>query len=492
MDIPEQFNAATYFIDRHMDTSYIDKIAIDCDGTQITYKELHDQVNKFGNYLLNKGVRKGDRIVLLLLDTPWFAISFFAAIKIGAIPIPLNTQLGSDQYDHYFNDSDSSTLIVDKALANAVTRDLKNFIVIDTDLESELQNRSSDLQAAATHKDDEAFWLYTSGSTGLPKACVHLQHDMVVTSEHFAKGVLNIDENDRCFSVSKLYFAYGLGNALYFPLSVGATAILLPDRPKPERIFEIIEKYKPSLFFSVPTNYLALLEHDGDYDLSSIRHCVSAGEPLPRVIFDRFKDRFGHEILDGIGSTEALQTFISNRPDNIMPGSTGEIVPGYNAKITNAEGNLVTTGGVGDLWIESDAVCSHYWNRPDATKESIHGNWLKTGDRYSQDNDGFFWFKGRSDDMIKSGGQWVSPVEVEGLLMEHPAIQEAAVVAHSESDLTRIKAFVVLRSDESPDNILDFASSKLPRYKRPAWIEVVNELPKTATGKIQRFKLREL
>ena len=309
---------------------------------------------------------------------------------------------------------------------------------------------SSNLDAARTSKDDPAFWLYSSGSTGRPKACVHLQHDMVVCAERYAKAILHATESDRFFSVAKLFFAYGLGNGLYFSLAVGATSILLPGPPKPQVVFELVKRTRPTLFFSVPSNYAKLLaqltEASHTPDFSSVRHAISAGECLPASIFHRFKDRFGVEILDAIGSTEALHMFIANRPGAVKPGSSGTIIPGFEARIVDEKNQPVAPGEMGDLFVKTDAACACYWNQHEKTKDTISGHWLRTGDRYFQDADGYFWYAGRSDDMLKVSGTWVSPVEIENQLLEHPLVQEAAVVGRKDEDgLVKTVACVVLR-----------------------------------------------
>jgi benzoate-CoA ligase len=324
---------------------------------------------------------------------------------------------------------------------------------------------------------------------------------MVVCAELAGKGLLGISASDRTFSVAKLFFAYGLGNALYFPFAVGATTILWPGPPTAADVYDVIERHRPTIFYSVPTGYGMLLAHTrdtGEFDLSSVRLAVSAGEALPPALLDRFKDRFGLEIVDGIGSTEALHVFISNRPGAIRPGSTGTVVDGYEARILDDNGAVMPTGEIGNLWVKGDSVCAGYWNQHQKTIETIQGAWLRTGDKYRQDSEGYFWYAGRSDDMLKVGGQWVSPIEVENVLLTHAAVRECAVVAYEDRDtLTKPMAFVVLRAatDATPERAAElqqFVATTLAVYKRPRRVVFVSELPKTATGKIQRFKLRAL
>jgi benzoate-CoA ligase len=375
---------------------------------------------------------------------------------------------------------------------------LRHIVVVDRDFADLLARGSATLDAEPTSRDAPAFWLYSSGSTGAPKGCVHLHHDMVICAELFAKGVLGIREDDRCFSVAKLFFAYGLGNALYFPLAVGATSILWPGAPTPANVYAVVDEHQPTLLFSVPTGYGMLLAHPGTFGLSTVRLAVSAGEALPPALYERFKQRFGVDIIDGIGSTEALHMFISNRPDAIRPGSSGLIVPGYEARVLDDERQPVEHGDIGNLWVKGDSVCACYWNQHDKTKATIEGDWIRTGDKYTQDADGFFWFAGRSDDMLKVGGLWVSPVEVENALVAHEAVQECGVVGCEDHDtLVKPVAFVVLKAGVEGTAALagelqQFVRSRLAEYKRPRWVEFVPELPKTATGKIQRFKLRDL
>ena len=513
--LPDEFNAATYFIDRHLQEGRGEKLAFECERSTVSYRQLGDRVNRAGNALRQLGVRVEERVLLLLLDTPEFAASFFGAIKIGAVPVPVNTLLKPSDYQYMLNNSRARVAIVNQALYPQIhaiptekLRYLKHVIVAGEDSPANalsfnqmLEQHSPELDAEPTNKDDAAFWLYSSGSTGFPKACVHLQHDMVVCCERYAKGILDIAASDRCFSVAKLFFAYGLGNALYFPLAVGATSILYSGPPKPQHVFETIERHRPTLFFSVPSNFAALLAYHRDdgreFDLSSVRYAVSAGESLPAAIFHRFKERFDVEILDAIGSTEVLHMFIANRPGAVRPGSSGQIISGYDAKIVDENNQPVKTGEIGNLLVKADSTCSHYWNQHEKSKDTIEGHWIRTGDKYSQDTDGYFWYAGRSDDMLKCSGVWVSPVEIESVLIEHPAVQEAAVVGRKDQDdLMKPLACVVLKNGTAATSDLareleEFVVRRLPVFKRPRWVEFFPELPKTATGKLQRYKLRQ-
>jgi benzoate-CoA ligase family protein len=511
--LPDEFNAAVYFIDRHLSEGRAGKVAIECGDQRVTYGQLAGLVNHFGNGLKTLGVRMEERVLLLLVDTPEFAACFFGAIKIGAVPVPVNTLLKTADYQYLVNNSRARVVVVSESLLTLIQRIprgelpyLEAIVVVGQAPAGmlsfdELTSKSaSDLAPAPTRKDDAAFWLYSSGSTGQPKACVHLQHDMVVSSERYAKAILKIREDDRFFSVAKLFFAYGLGNGLYFPLAVGATSILLPGPPRPQSVFEVFERHRPTLFFSVPSNYVKLLAHEPEraFDLSYVRHAISAGEALPASVFHRFKQRFGVEILDAIGSTEALHMMISNAPGAVRPGSSGTIIPGFDAKIVDDNDQPVAPGEIGNLLVKADSTCACYWNEHEKTKETISGHWLRTGDKYHQDGDGYFWYAGRSDDMIKVSGVWISPIEIERVLVEHPAVQEVAVIFRQDADeLLKPAACVVLRNGAQGSQPLarelqDFVLERLPAYKRPRWIEFMEELPKTATGKVQRFKLRTL
>jgi len=511
--IPEAFNVATYFVDRHWFESRGSSIAIECGDEQVTYAQLLERTNRVGNVLRQLGVRMEERVALLLLDSPEFLYSFFGAIKIGAVAVPTNTYLQPQDYDYLLNDCRARVLIVHRSLLPVVSliprkrlRHLEHIVVVGAaeagSFEKLMQAASPQLEAAPTSKDDAAFWLYSSGSTGTSKACIHLHHDMVVCSELYAKNILQMTASDRCYSVARLFFAYGLGNAGYYPLSCGATTILSPPRPEPTTIYANIERYRPTLFFSVPSNFAALLSHhrlDGrEFDLSSVRHGISAGESLPAPLFERFKSRFGVEILDALGSTEALHMVISNCPGEVRAGSSGKVIPGYEARLVDDEGHDVVQGEIGSLLVKGDSICAGYWNRHEKTKATFEGAWFRTGDKYYQDEDGYFWYAGRADDLFKVNGRWLNPAEVESALIAHPAVQEAAVIARVDANgLTKPAAYVVVRAnfvanEELVRTLQDWVTEKIGAYKHPRWVEFLPELPKTATGKLQRYKLREM
>ncbi len=512
-DIPDRYNASEVLY-HNLDAGRADKIAIHCGDQTVTFAQLAETANRVGNGLLDLGLSAGSRLMMLLLDTPEFPATFFGAMRAGFVPIPTNTVLPPEDYEYFLKDSEAEAVVVSDVLfpkikaVRANCPELQHVIVVGgtdepdvIDWASWTGSAAAALEPADTGKDDPAFWLYSSGSTGFPKGVVHLQHDIRFTTETYARQVLGIREADITFSASKAFHAYGLGNNVTFPYSVGASTVLYPGRPTPEAVYEQIDRYKPTLFFTAPTLYAAMLavpDAEVRWDLSSLRLCVSAAEALPAELFHQWRKRFGVEILDGIGSTELLHIFISNPPGNVKPGSSGLPVPGYAAKIVDEHGETVAQGEAGDLLITGDSAAPYYWNKPDKTTHTMRGDWMFTGDRYWQDEQGYYYYDGRSDDMLKVSGQWVSPIEVENTLIEHPAVLESAVVAaRDEADLVKPKAFVILQEgfepgDELERELQDFVKSRIAPFKYPRRIEFVEDLPKTATGKIQRFRLRDV
>jgi len=509
---PPQYNLTTKLVDEMVEKGLGDKVLVYYQDKTYTYRDIQSMVNKAGNALRTLGVQIEGRVMLVMYDSPEAMASFFGAVKIGAIPVPVNYMFTRHDYRYLLNNSRARTLIADADFIEEIEGFsdsflyLKNTIVVGETSKPhhigfhDLISRSSDeLAAAYTTSDDAAFWNYTSGSTGTPKAAVHLQHDAFTCIDGFARATLGITGDDIIFSASKFFFSYGLGNSFFFPLGTGAAVVLLPDRPLPGTVLATIERYRPTIFCGIPTLYANILQTEDaeKYDLSSLRICISAGESLPRDIFFRWKERFGIEILEHIGSTEMVQAFISNRPGDVKPGSTGKVVPGYSVRIVDDSGNDVPDGEIGSILVKGDSAAAYYYRNHEKTKASMLGEWFRTGDQFYKDAEGYYYYCGRDDDMLKVGGIWVSPIEVEDSLISHPAVLEAAVVAkNDERDLVKPKAFIVLKKDYAPSeelskDIQDFVKKNLAPYKYPRWVEFVNDLPKTATGKIQRYKLRE-
>jgi benzoate-CoA ligase family protein len=511
--ISQYYNVTTKLIDETVEKGMGDKVLVYYKDETYTYAEMQKMINRVGNALKILGVHMEERVMLVMYDSPEAMACFFGTIKIGAIPIPINYMYTMHDYRYLLNNSRARTLIADSDFIEAIEgfRDkflyLENTIIVGEKTRAyhisfhDIVDRCSDkLDVAYTTFEDAAFWNYTSGSTGVPKAAVHLQHDVFFCIDNYAKAVLGLTHEDILFSASKFFFAYGLGNSFFYPPALGASVVLLPARPRPETIFSTITKYRPTVFFGVPTLYANMLEvkdNEKKYDLSSLRICTSAGEALPKEIFNEWKERFGLEILDGIGSTELLHIFISNRPGDVKPGSSGRLVPGYQARIVDDNGKEVPEGEVGTLLVHGESTALYYYRHSEKTKTSMLGEWFNTGDKYYRDAEGYYYYRGRGDDMLKVGGIWVSPIEVEDALVSHPAVLEAAVVAKKDEHyLVKPQAFVVLKKGKHPSEKLEkdikaFVKKSIAPYKYPRWIEFVKKLPKTTTGKIQRYKLRE-
>lgn len=504
----EQFNVAVPFIDRHVAEGRGSKVAIRTLNDSVTYADLAANVNRCAVLLSRFGLERGDRMLMVVKDCPAFFYLFWGAIKAGVIPVPLNTLLRSASYTYMIEDSGAAALYYSPEFANEVLPAIAGSsraprVVLCTEGEENsladlLVDANPNFEAVTASADDDCFWLYSSGSTGAPKAAVHRHRDMVVTSQRFGVETLGIRENDAFYSEAKLFFAYGLGNNLSFPLWVGATAVLNEHRPGPASSFPLIEQTRPTLYFGVPTLYAAYLQHftKEKPDLSSVRQCVSAGEALPAEILRRWHEETGLWILDGIGSTEALHIFISNTPSDVRPGSSGRVVPGYSARILDERGVDVPDGETGQLLISGASTARCYWNNAERTATTMVDGWLNTGDTYRRDAEGYFYYCGRSDDMMKVGGIWCSPFEIESRLVEHPQVVEAAVVGRIDrEDLVKPEAFVVLKGGGGGSPVLaaelaEFCRKGLAPYKYPRQVNFVTELPKTATGKIQRFVLR--
>jgi len=526
-NIPDEFNFGTFLLDRHLQEGRGEKVAVIYKDKRYNYRQIAETANRVGNALRELGVEQENRVMICLPDSPAVIFSYFGAMRIGAVPVPVSTMATPQDCCYYLNDSRAKVLITNGELApkfEEVRQDLKylrHFIVVDTPAEGRTgecqaaENRadgrisfeamlgvaSASLEPVATSKDDMAFWLYSSGTTGKPKGVVHLHHDLLYLLPAYCEA-LSIGEDDIIFSLSKMYFSYGNNNSLTIPFYCGATVILEPELPKPEVLFAVLTEHRPTVFYGVPTAYLAMLNYvdnaTANYDLTSLRICMSSGEAMPRAIFDRWKALFGVEILEQLGSTDVGSAYMATLPGKLKPGSCGTILPGSEARLLDEDGKEVAQGETGALWLKNDGTTPFYWNKHDQSKKSIQGEWFNTGDKFYQDEDGFYWFKGRADDMLKAGGIWLSPLEVEGILYEHPAVLECAVVGvPDQAELEKPVAFVVLKEGLDPSAALertlqDFVRGRIAHYKSPRQVFFVRELPRTATGKVQRFKLKEM
>lgn len=505
------YNAVSWLLDRNVDEGRGTKLAFTDTVSELTYRGLQQQSCRVANLLRRLGVRREERVAMIMLDTVDFPAVFLGAIRAGIVPVPLNTLLTSDQYAYVLADCRARVLFVSEALLPVVKDmvgrmpDLEHVVVSGkeshghTKLSDELADESDSFATVATHPDEPAFWLYSSGSTGMPKGVRHLHSNLAATAETYARQVLGIREDDVCLSAAKLFFAYGLGNAMTFPMSVGATTVLNSERPTPASMFALMDKYNPSIFYGVPTLFSAMLNDEAMKNArggARLRICTSAGEALPESVGNAWKSRFNVDILDGVGSTELLHIFLSNAPGDIKYGTAGRPVPGYRVRLVNDAGDDVPDGEVGELLVDAPSAGEGYWNQRSKSRQTFEGHWTRTGDKYIRDADGRYTFCGRSDDMFKVSGIWVSPFEVESALITHPAVLEAAVVPEADPEgLLKPKAFVVLRSGVTTDGLhealKEHVKQKIGPWKYPRWIDVVESLPKTATGKIQRFKLRD-
>jgi len=496
------FNLFDYFLGDDRLAKIGGHAAIEFRGRSISYRELRNETENFAGQLRARGLGEGDRVALLLFDSPEFVACFLAAAKIGAIAVPMNTFLSREDVSFILADSGARLLVVESELQNKLSAssvfEESSSLVIETDNRTPLRNiQASPVDAVSTTERTPAFLLYTSGSTGKPKGVLHLHGSIRHTVESYGKTVLRLTGKDRVYSSSKLFFAYGLGNSLSFPLAAGATVILDSGRPTAQGIATLLEEQSPTVLFGVPALYLSLLEfvaNGGALNASKLRVCVSAGEALPASIFEDWHRKFGLKILDGIGSTEMLHIFISNRETEAQAGSSGTLVPGYDAKLVDDQVSEVHD--LGNLWVRGSSATVGYWSRPELTRETILDGWVRTGDIYRRERDGFFYHIGRADDCFKVRGLWVSPVEVEGALLAHPLVSDAAVVsAVGSNGLATVKAYVVIRAEKEKvlkEELITFVRSRIAAYKAPSEIEFIDEMPRTATGKIQRFKLRAI
>ena len=510
-----RYNAAVDMIDRNVAEARGGKLALIDPKTKLTYAELAERVDRFANALPRLGIGRERRIALIMLDTVALPVAFWGAIKAGVVPVPLNTLLPAETWRFMIEDSRAAAVVISSELyerAQPMLEEIqqrRHLHVIIDDWPSDqktigfatlIGSSAPKAEAADTHADDVAFWLYSSGSTGSPKGTCHVQSSPMATAKLFGQGVLGIGPDDVVFSAAKLFFAYGLGNGMSFPFAVGATAVLMPDRPTPDSVLATMRTNNPTIFCGVPTLFASMLAHP---DLQKgagsnrLRLCTSAGEALPEEIGNRWQQRVGCEVIDGIGSTEMLHIFCSNRPGKVRYGSSGTPVPGYEAKLLDDDGTPIATGDIGELVIKGPSAAQGYWLQREKSRRTFRGEWTHTGDKYRIGEDGFYYYCGRTDDMFKVSGIWVSPFEVESVLVSHKAVLEAAVVGKEDTDgLVKPAAFIVLKTGFTADDTLleelkAHVKSEAGAWKYPRWMEVRAELPKTATGKIQRFKLRQ-
>jgi len=510
-ELPEQFNFATALLDRHLAEGRGGQMALWGPAGNLTYEDLYGLANRAGNALRSLGLEPEQRVLLLLRDSPEFIATYLGAMKMGAVPVGLNTFAHPSDYEFYLSNSRARLLVGDAEFLEPIesllrrTASLRGVVSVRGDgisgahrFDQIVSAQSEELDPAPTHKDQPAYWVYTSGSTGESKAAVHLHRSTMFAVEPFIRHVVRLTHADINFSVARLFFSYGLVNSLFMPLWAGAGVALLPERPEPEAILNMVEQYKPTILYSVPTAYGRMLREDFDEKrIASLRLCVSAGEALPAPIFHRWKEKTNLEIVDGVGSTEFGYIFLANRPGQVVPGTSGTVLPEHKFRLIDPAGKDAGPGGMGELWVSGHSVAAYYFRNHEASKKTFLGEWLRTNDQYQMDDGGVLTYQGRSDDLFKSGGIWVSPIQVESTLLAHPAVAEASVVAERDGQgLEKPIAYVVLKagheaSDRITHELRSFTRERLAVYKCPKSFHYVKELPKTATGKIQRFKLRQ-
>ena len=509
--LPERYNASRILFD-NLGNGNAERTALIGPAGRRSYRELCAEAARWGHGFRSLGLKRGDRILLFLDDTPAYPAAFFGAVRAGFVPLLINTLTTPDLLQFYLSDASAQVAVVDAEFCSRFNADackdtpLRMLVVVngaasdhavaDARVADEwLQGFGSELDEADTHRNEMAFWMYSSGSTGRPKGIVHLQHDMAYSEQAFARNVLKLTPDDICFSVPKIFFAYGFGNSITFPFSVGAATLLLPGQPKPASIFAAIEQYRPTVFFGLPTLYISLTKAEGAdaTDFSSLRMAVSAAEVLSAEVFNGWKALTGLEIIEGLGSTEVLHIYLCNRADNKKLGAAGLRVSGYEIMLRDSDGRDVGDNEEGILWVRGDSATPSYWNRPEKTAETVRdGGWIYTGDRFVRDSDGFHFFRGRADDLIKISGQWVYPLEVELCLADHPDVRECAVYAAELPDRRMtLKAVVVMNrggydSGEATRRLQDYVKARLLPYKYPREVKFIDELPKTGTGKIDR------
>jgi benzoate-CoA ligase family protein len=499
-DIPRSFNLTSWFVDRHLEQGRGDRIALYCGDERITYRELAELTNRIGNVLLELGVRSEDRVLLALSDGKEFVAAWYAALKIGAVVAEAYTFLQVKDYAYYADYTRARVIVVDETThakveeAIAGMRFAPRLLVVDDSFPDLVAGAPGELEPAPTTKDDVALWKFTTGSTGAPKAAVHLAHDPLISFECYARDVAGYWEDDVVLPVPKLFFGYPRDMAALFTFGVGAAGVVFPERSTPQLIFDLIERYRPTILVNVPTMMSAMLDlpEAAERDLSSVRMCVSGGEALPAEIHERWSQLYGLEVIEGVGSSELYHIYISSRPGHVRPGSAGQVVPGYEARLVDEEGNEVPDGTPGELWVSGESAALCYWGDHEKSKRTFHGNAVRTGDLFVRDDDGYFWYRGREDDLLKVGGIWVAPLEIENALLAHPAVAECAVIGYSEQGLVLARAWVVARAAVEPSELQDFLRARLSPHKVPRDVRFVEALPKTASGKVDRRLLREL